>query len=92
MSIELITKREVCAILRVSRSTVERYVRARMLTPVKLGDRPQSAVRFRRTEVERLIGASLKAPGTIAKEEQSRDDRAPRPPDGSGVTYRPKSW
>lgn len=88
MTTELITKKEACAILRVSPATVERYVRAGMLAKVKLGDRPQSAVRFRKSDVERLIGASLKAPGTRTKEVKA----APPAPDPGGVPYRPKSW
>ena len=58
---ELLTKKEVCALLRVSTRTVERLVLAGKLRPVTVGLRTtRPLVRFRRRDVEVLAGLSAK--------------------------------
>jgi len=58
---ELLTKKEVGALLRVSMRTVERLVLAGKLKPITVGLRTtRPLVRFRRRDVEVLAGLSAK--------------------------------
>lgn len=90
MDTKLITMKEVMALLGVSRSTVDRYVLAEMLTKIKYGTSQQAAVRFREDEVLALIGAR---PAVGRSSADVAADKAARGLAGRGeVPYRPKSW
>ncbi len=52
MSSELLTTTEVAEMLRVSRSTVTRYVRLGQLPAIRL---PSGYLRFRRQDVEKIL-------------------------------------
>lgn len=80
MSTELITRKQAAEILGVSLSTFNRYVLAGMIRRVKLGDNQQSAARYFKADVEKLINASIKPGATRAKRVPAQE------------TYRPKSW
>lgn len=56
---ELLTPREACDRLRVSKSTLDRWAREGLLNPVRLGCATR---RFRATEVESLIQRGETAP------------------------------
>ena len=90
METKLITMKEATELLGVTRSTVDRYVRAGLLTKVKYGTSQQASVRFREDELLRMIGARP----TNADAARSATVNADRAAEAASqeVTYRPKSW
>jgi len=51
----LLTRREACALLKVSLSTLERWERSSRLTPVRLSP---GVIRYRRSDIDQLLEAS----------------------------------
>lgn len=52
---ELITAEEVMKILKISRATLNRWVKAGKIQALKLGEGRQGAVRFRLKDIEEFI-------------------------------------
>lgn len=55
---ELLTTKEVCAMLNISRSTLQRYLNNGDLIPERIGNRLGSKLYLRRTDVEKLKDSS----------------------------------
>lgn len=52
---ELLTPKEVCEMLKIGRTTFQRYVANGILTPVKVNGKKYSKTYARRSEIEHLI-------------------------------------
>lgn len=52
---ELLTPKEVCEMLKIGRTTFDRYVREGTLIPVKINQRKYSKVYINRGEIEKMI-------------------------------------
>jgi excisionase family DNA binding protein len=50
---ELLTAREVCALLRISRGTLRRFIDDGTISVVRLGARTH---RYRRADIDRILG------------------------------------
>lgn len=51
---ELLTTGEVCELLNISRSTLQRYINNGDITPERIGNKAKSKLYIRRTDVERI--------------------------------------
>lgn len=67
MEENLITIKEACSRLSVSRWALYRLIDAGQLTRVKLGPSDQSAVRVRVSEVERIIAEGVSKPEPLTE-------------------------
>lgn len=52
---ELLTPDEVCQMLRISRSTYQRHVKAGLFEQIKQGDKANSSAFVKRSQIEELI-------------------------------------
>lgn len=64
MSTQLLTPDEVAELLQVSSSTIRRWAREGLITKIVLPAGRQ--IRFRRDEIDRLMGAPSEPDGTAA--------------------------
>ena len=52
---ELLTSNEVCADLKIGKTTLQRYMANGILEPVKVNRKKYSKIYFRRADIEKLI-------------------------------------